>query len=268
MTSTELYRNVEQYYNAKPGAWALVSEVPNATSNSKTRSIDALAMGLWQSVGIRLHAMELKVSRSDWTREIEEPEKAAAFSCFVDHFWLVAPSDVFKLEEVPADWGVMVPHGETLRVKRAAAKLNPEPITRPFLAGIMRAVTRPTPAEVEIERKVHSAYLRGRDEMRKELDKRTPKDPAADSSYLVSELNRCKRELETIRQLTGVDCGMWGYQEQQTVRAVRSLLASCNGSTVRKLQGIADEAAALAKLVEEFDRTKREPVATADDFVI
>src|SRR5690606_19847130 len=125
-------------------SWALITEVPNATSTGKTRSADALAIGCWKSVGIQMHGFEIKVARSDWLREIQDPSKALPFQRHCHHWWLVAAPKVVRVEEMPAEWGLMEPGTNGLRVKKGASLLSPELVTFPFLAALMRRAVQST----------------------------------------------------------------------------------------------------------------------------
>lgn len=83
-------------------AWAFVPKVRDAAGFSATRTIDAIAMSLWPSRGLELHGHEIKVSRSDWLRELKEPEKAEAFSSVVDRWWLVvSDAQIVAAGELP-----------------------------------------------------------------------------------------------------------------------------------------------------------------------
>lgn len=50
--------------------WAFLLQVPDGTGMAKSRTADALAMGLWPSKGLNLHGFEVKASRSDWLAEL------------------------------------------------------------------------------------------------------------------------------------------------------------------------------------------------------
>lgn len=93
------------------GAGAIyLNEVTAPRSN---RRADAVYMGLWDSRGAgRIEVCELKVSRADFRRELDKPEKAEAWWPYCNVFWIVAPSvDVAPPEELPDGWGLMVPGG-------------------------------------------------------------------------------------------------------------------------------------------------------------
>lgn len=69
--------------------YALFFDVPDAVSLQQRRRIDALAFGIWQSVGREIHGFEIKVSRGDWLREVKQVDKADPFIAVCDRFWLV-----------------------------------------------------------------------------------------------------------------------------------------------------------------------------------
>src|SRR5215510_9792636 len=87
VTTSDLMRMLREKY---PGdRYALFFDVPDAVSLQQRRRIDALAFGIWQSVGRDIVAFELKVSRSDWLREVKQVDKADPFIAMCDRFWPV-----------------------------------------------------------------------------------------------------------------------------------------------------------------------------------
>lgn len=64
-----------------------------------------------------LHMVEIKVSRSDWLREMRDPDKAQAFlDAGVDYVWLATPDlDIARNYEVPLEWGWLYWRGGKLR---------------------------------------------------------------------------------------------------------------------------------------------------------
>jgi hypothetical protein len=135
-----------------PPQWALLREVADGTGFSKSRWADAVAMGIWPSRGLELHGFELKVSRSDWTKELANPAKAEAVCRFCDRWWVVVgDAAIVKPGELPPTWGLMVPKGSGLGVVTDAPKLEPVPITRLFLAALMRRVHEQKADTTEVE---------------------------------------------------------------------------------------------------------------------
>lgn len=130
--------------------YAFLPEFRGGTGFDRTSSADAIAMHLWPSQGLELIGFELKTSRSDWLRELKQPNKADPIKQFCDRWYLVTddPEIVrhWSLEpensEVPADWGYMtLDHSSypyKLKARKEAPKLEPKPIDRLFLASLMR----------------------------------------------------------------------------------------------------------------------------------
>lgn len=130
--------------------WAILFEVRDATGfNGTGRSADAVAMSLWPSRGLEVHGFEIKVSRSDWRREAAKPQKAETMASFCDRWWIVAPPEVVPREEVPPAWGHMTWDGKRWSTLRAAEKTEANPLTRQFLAALLRRAHKTDDAEVE-----------------------------------------------------------------------------------------------------------------------
>ena len=68
-----------------PPYWAFIREFRNATGFSATRSADALAFGMYRSRGQAIIGFEVKTVRSDWLRELKNPEKAEPIAQFCDY---------------------------------------------------------------------------------------------------------------------------------------------------------------------------------------
>lgn len=90
-----------------------------------------------------MHGHEVKVSRSDWLTELRDPTKAERIKRHCDYWWLVvSDASIVRPEELPEGWGLMVKAGDKLRAKIKAPKLDPEPLTLDFTAGLAAAVQR------------------------------------------------------------------------------------------------------------------------------
>lgn len=164
MTTTiktpELLALLESHY--APEKWAFLPQVPNGTASHKTRTADAIVMGLWPSSGLNLMGFELKVSRADWRKEMEDHHKADAFSKHCDFWFLVAPKEVAKLEELPTGWGWLTPkNGKLVTLRGPTRNPNPVPINREFLAGLCRVLHRKKPGVAELQAADRTAFERG-----------------------------------------------------------------------------------------------------------
>jgi hypothetical protein len=95
------------------------------------QSIDAFAFHTWPSEKYRRVAYEVKASRSDLKRELDQPFKCAAALALSNEFYLVAPTDVLIggiTDHFPETWGVMSYHKGRIRtIKRALWRDTPLP---------------------------------------------------------------------------------------------------------------------------------------------
>lgn len=125
--------------------------VRSAAGFDARRTIDAVSLGLWPSRGMLLDGYEIKVSRSDWLRELKNPAKAEEFAGLVDRLWLVVSDPaIVKDGELPDGWGLYVQEGDKLRQKTRAERITagkdlPSRFGRSFLVPLMRAMNTVPP---------------------------------------------------------------------------------------------------------------------------
>lgn len=89
--------------------WVCAREVGNATGWSAIRHIDFVAANCFESKGLGVHGFEVKISKSDLRRELEDAEKHTIFFDDIDTFSIVAPDYVLDAEYVkliPPKWGI------------------------------------------------------------------------------------------------------------------------------------------------------------------
>lgn len=146
------------------GEYALLPEVRNAAGFGATRSADYIALGLWPSRGLEIHGIEVKRCRNDWLRELKNPAKAEAVFKFCDRWWIVATNDsICKKEELPKTWGLLVITKRGLSVVVDAPKLDPKPMTRDFLASMMKRATDAMVSRDSIKAELERARKDGQD---------------------------------------------------------------------------------------------------------
>lgn len=134
-----------RYPLGKPNGYqthVVLEQVPDATGYDQGHWIDVAVFGMWPSEGLLRSAFEIKVSRSDFIRELQNPLKHKwALECF-HQFWFVAPQDVIQIDELPPNAGWMCPRGNKLVIKRHAVQ-NPNPkLDDVLLAAFMRAASK------------------------------------------------------------------------------------------------------------------------------
>ncbi len=130
-------------------AYAMLFEVGDATGFQCGRHLDAVVMSLWPSRGLELTGCEIKVTRSDWKKELADPAKASSHIRYLDRFYLVAANDkIVHPGELPATWGLMIANGKGLKCVTEAPRLEPEPISRSMLAALLRRAQEVGPNEI------------------------------------------------------------------------------------------------------------------------
>lgn len=145
--------------------YAVLEEVRNSTGMLKKRHgkqpryADMIAMGLWPSIGLEIMGFEVKVSRTDWLAEISDDKKAVAVSQYCDRWYLVTPDEsIVKEGELPPGWGWMVidktDDGFDVREVVRAPALDAAPITREFLASLLRNATTSNQDYIEVQSKI------------------------------------------------------------------------------------------------------------------
>lgn len=207
-----------------PPEWFIAYEVANDTGTRANRYADAVALSIWPSRGYRLEGFEVKVSRSDFMAEMKAPDKADAVMQHCDYWWLVVPKNMVAPEEVPLTWGLMDLTDAGLRVRRMAPKLDPEPVTRGFMAALLRRSTNLAQAhiqeaiakgEAEREARLEKEVERRTRDLREKLDKHA--QWARDFEAAFGERPRSyvdpAKFAATIRAAEKL-CGEWGALER------------------------------------------------------
>lgn len=182
--------------------WATFFEVRDATGFHGTRSADVVSMGIWPSRGLQLIGFEVKVSRSDWLRELKDPAKSAAVQKFCDRWYVaVANDDIVKDGELPSTWGLLVLRGAKMVQKVEAPTLKPEPLTRSFIASLLRCATENVVSKLALEQLVEER-ITARVSQQKEWDARRLKQ-------LESEVAELRKNIDEFEKASGVRIRDW-----------------------------------------------------------
>lgn len=136
VTSGDIMAALAKKYPAP--AFALLEQVSNGTGWKSTRYCDAMAMSLWPSRGLELIGFEVKVSRSDWIRELKKPDKADELSRSCHRWYVVAPPATVDLAELPSKWGLLEFKAGKLYTTREAPLNDPAPPSWFLVAAILR----------------------------------------------------------------------------------------------------------------------------------
>jgi hypothetical protein len=223
---------------ARP-AWAVFDEVGNSTGFHCSRHADMVAFSLWPSRGLELHGIEVKSSRSDWLRELKDPAKSDPIQKFCDRWYLAISGDaIVQPGEVPPTWGLLVLRGEKLVCVTEAPMLTPEPLSKAFMAALVRRVdagAHRAKEEASIE-----GYKRGQ--------LTGPDAHAVERDSLRRQVEALKETLADFERNSGLKIDKW------TAGNIGDAVARLR-STVHR--GHCDPVSELTHHVEQFERTAK-----------
>lgn len=174
ITCTQLHEAVRNTY-AHPN-YMYMQEVRNATGFDANRSADGIAVGLYKSCGRAIHGFEMKVSRTDWQKELSNLGKSESWLRFCHRWALIVPDEsIIKNGELPAAWGLGIPYQSRAnalpKIKWIVKppELHPDPFNMVFLTAIMYAARQiDVPAQTKALR---DEYDRGAKSVRDSFDR-------------------------------------------------------------------------------------------------
>lgn len=148
---------------------AIVFEVTDSLGNARKtgRQADAIAVTFWESRGLETLGFEIKVSRSDWQRELQMPAKADAHFVRCDRWHLVTPkrkgheTPIAQPSEIPGPWGWLeITDKGAVEVRKKAPKLVPSvQFDKRFAFALIRAAAKMDGKAIskEVDRRVKAA---------------------------------------------------------------------------------------------------------------
>lgn len=257
LAAEHLLARIRERYT--PPEWAYFPELRGGTAWTRESRVDALVMNLYPSRGMELHGFEVKCSRSDWKRELDNPGKSEPIQQFTDRWWVVASSEELIFPgELPPTWGLMVPHGDGLRIRIEAPKLKAKPLDRAFVAAILRRAA----SEDVLQRHVDAAL----DQYRKRWEADAKREQKGQASADASELARLRQAVQEFEQRSGVRIDEWNAG--RVGDAVRFLLEHRDSGDViaSRLQHLAREARSVAEAADKAvaEWPKDAPVARTE----
>lgn len=162
MTANDVRKALRNRFNDNR-KYAVIEEVGLSTGGG-TRRIDMVVFDCYSSDGFRVDGIEIKVSKSDLRRELEDPAKHAVFFGCIDFFTLACPKEVTEgmMNVIPPKWGILQVNedGSTKYIRRPLAQndnIN-KTLPRGFVASSIRAVVAQQPSTIELQ----EAYNQGR----------------------------------------------------------------------------------------------------------
>lgn len=213
LTASDIQHRLLARYRAPE--WASFVELRDATGFAHQRAIDFFAVNTYPSKGLLTLAAEVKVSRHDFHRELDSPDKRARFMEQVNEFYFAAPRGLIQLEELPAGVGLIETRGDGVAVTRRAEQ---RPDNRPnhllWVSLLRRSIQE---RDDEVKRQEQFAEFRSRTigltELRALVEKLHPRmrqDVKLEADY----------DAQRDRRTTAKDRARQQYETQQVVRAL------------------------------------------------
>ena len=228
-------------------------EVSNDTGTAARRWIDAVAVGIWPSTGHEIVGIEIKVSRSDWLRELQQPQKAQELMRFCSRWYLACPEKMVKPDELPATWGMLaLTDGGRFKVTTAARQIEPEPLT----AGFMMAVLRQANA---VDMELVGRLVKERvDVIEATIQQRVEREVRATSAQVRERTARVEIIAEKIAAYAGGPIDNWDFDPKAFAAAYRlmkqgglhSISAYGNGAVPVIIKHLASAQKALSDLFD------------------
>lgn len=218
-------------------------QVNNGAGFAYRRTLDVIVFDTWPSAGLKLHGLEIKISKHDLRRELQNTQKFADWEDHLDQFSIVAPKGLVDLKLLPPKWGLYVNDDKSgLRARRKPLMLHagkrPQ-MSRSIAAAFVRALVDRSLSSEALSAEFTRGYDRGKDDA--EYKGRADKNR-------VTELERAINEFE---DASGVRISTW--QGDKIGEAVKLITDGGIGRRIRYSPNIRTLAEQLLKLADELD---------------
>lgn len=221
-----------------------IYEAPQS-SDRQGRRLDVVVVSLWRSRGLQMDGVEIKVSMSDWKRELDEPAKADWWHQRVHRFWIAAPAEVAKKikPQLPVNWGLLSVTASGVRVSvTPEPNRSPVPLTWPETVGLLRA-TADCGVNV-LARQYEKGVADGLERGRKEAANGTVDGQERRRADLaVADLEAFRAAVREFEEASGIKLDRWGRQNARLGRLVKLV----NEAILQGPETIADRLAGQAE---------------------
>lgn len=204
MNAQEVYNAIYQKFSDSR-QYAIATEVGLTTGGSRRR-IDMVIVNCYNSNSFRIDGIEVKVSKADLRRELEDPDKHVAFFDLLDYYTLACPEGIADLSLLPPKWGLLVvsDDGRAYYRRRPLALHDSvdRTVPRGFFAGYVRAIQHYSPSAKALA----SEYDRG------------VKDGIAqEKRHMRYQQERLSRDVERLEQLDQLErrFNLWGDKKEE-----------------------------------------------------
>jgi hypothetical protein len=223
-------------------------QVHNGAGFSYGRRLDLVVFDTWPSKGLYLHGIEIKCTKSDLRRELQDTAKFAEFSAYLDKFSIAAPPDIVDLKLLPPKWGLYCPTPEgTLRARRKPLMLHQEgkrdTLDRSVAAAFVRALVDRSLSDEALRAERQRGYENG------------ARGASGEIERLSREAAAQKTMLETFEANSGIAISTWSAG--RIGEAVKIVLDGGIEMRIRYGRSVRDVGTRLLALADELDELSR-----------
>jgi len=233
-------------YSPEIGEWAFLEQVGKDISATYNRWCDAIAIGLWKSRGHEIIGFEVKISRNDWLKEKNNPDKAHGVGKYCHKWYLVVGDEsIIKPDEIPMNWGLMIPHTKkTFKIKKEAIRnKNPEPINIGFMCAILRrAVEQLLPEsrlQSEYRRGHNDGYEQGKDWVKRNLE------------WKEKQVTGLEKKIENFEKEAGFSITESWKKPEEVGKVLKMILEGNYGRYVERLEDMRTRLKDMAKVMKD-----------------
>lgn len=108
-----------------------------ATGFDDARTMDAFVFYIYKTHDRKKIAYEVKISKSDFMREINHPDKRRDAMLFSNQYYFVAPKGMIAPRELPEGTGLMEVSKSAIRTRSAAPWRKTQPLPDWFVASLL-----------------------------------------------------------------------------------------------------------------------------------
>ncbi len=112
------------------------------TTIKSEQRIDGLALNCYKSKNYRRIAIEVKISRGDFLKEVQNPDKRVGAMMLSNQFYFAAPEGLIKPNELPEDCGLIEVRGDFQAIKVQAAWHEASSWHPATVASVLRSAVR------------------------------------------------------------------------------------------------------------------------------
>lgn len=237
----------------QPPEWFLAWEVAIKSNMADSggvpiRVIDGVAFSPWRRNGYEWHGLEIKTHRADWLKELKDSSKAIPAMEMCNRWFLVAPQGIVKIDELPATWGLLELHRNTLFTKKPAplqAGLMMEEQVSYFIGKFFAAYHKYLASERHIDTLRHQIWDEAHKSAKEEFKY------AIEQARIESDRYRdMQQKIGKLTKIIGIDS--WDLNDglfRETASQIRAALAMKDASN--QLHRLKDSLLGIVKKIDE-----------------